>query len=51
MDSGPNYTRAVLRCISGIDAVYTLLQGEKFRDEVEVKILCPLEENLKILLR
>jgi hypothetical protein len=47
MDCGPNYKHAVLRCISGLDAVYTSLQDEKFRDEVEVKILCPLEEDIK----
>jgi hypothetical protein len=47
MDSGPNYKNSVLRCISGLDAVYTSLTEEKFQNEVEEKILSPLEEDLK----
>jgi hypothetical protein len=48
MYCGPNYKHAVLRCISGLDAIYTSLQEDRFRDEVEEKILCPLEEDLKL---
>ncbi|CAI7621684.1 unnamed protein product [Penicillium manginii] len=47
MDCGPNYRNSVLRCVSGLDAVYTSLAEDKFRDEVEGKILFPLEEDLK----
>lgn len=47
MDCGPNYRNSVLRCVSGLDAVYTSLTEDKFRDEVEEKILLPLEEDLK----
>ncbi|KZN89723.1 hypothetical protein EN45_083530 [Penicillium chrysogenum] len=47
MNSGPNYKNSVLRCISGLDAVYTSLTEEKFQNEVEEKILSPLEEDLK----
>ncbi|KGO37601.1 Synaptobrevin [Penicillium expansum] len=47
MDSGPNFKNSALRCISGLDAVYTSLTEEKFQNEVEEKILSPLEEDLK----
>ncbi|CAG8220104.1 unnamed protein product [Penicillium salamii] len=44
---GPYFKNAVLRCICGLDAVYTSLEEDAFRDEVEEKIVCPLEEDLK----
>ncbi|CAG8365028.1 unnamed protein product [Penicillium salamii] len=47
MVCGPNFRNAVLRCISGLDAVYKSLEEDAFRDEVEEKIVCPLEEDLK----
>ncbi|CAG8386127.1 unnamed protein product [Penicillium salamii] len=47
MDCSPNYKNAVLRCICGLDAVYTSLEEDAFRDEVEEKIIGPLEEDLK----
>ncbi|KAJ5937074.1 Synaptobrevin [Penicillium verhagenii] len=47
MDCGPNYKNSVLRCVSGLDAVYTSLSEDKFRDEVEEKIISPLEDDLK----
>jgi hypothetical protein len=46
MDSSPNYKNSVLRCVSGLDAVYSSLAEDEFRDEVEEKILYPLEEDL-----
>lgn len=47
MDCGPNYKHSVLRCITGLDAIYTSLEEGKFQEEVEEKILYPLEEDLK----
>ncbi|KAK2767585.1 hypothetical protein FQN54_003743 [Arachnomyces sp. PD_36] len=47
IECGPNYSKAVVRCIFGLDAAYTSLVEDKFRDEVEEKIMFPLEENLK----
>lgn len=44
---GPYFKNAVLRCICGLDAIYTSLEEDAFRDEVEEKIVCPLEEDLK----
>ncbi|KAL4922422.1 hypothetical protein BDW62DRAFT_52832 [Aspergillus aurantiobrunneus] len=46
-DAGPFYTDVVKRCIFGIDAARTSLEEDKFRDEVEEKIMFPLEEHLR----
>lgn len=47
MDCAANYKNSVLRCVSGLDAAYTSLREDKFRDEVEEKIVSPLENDLK----
>lgn len=47
MDAGANYNNAVLRCIFGLDAAYSPLEDDRLRDEVEEKIIFPLEENLR----
>lgn len=35
------------RCIGGLDAAFSSLEEEQFRNEVDEKIVLPLEENLK----
>jgi hypothetical protein len=35
------------RCIGGLDAAFESLEDGDFRDEVEQKIILPLEEDLK----
>ncbi|KAJ5768754.1 Synaptobrevin [Penicillium odoratum] len=47
MDCSPNYKNSVQRCVSGLDAAYTSLMEDKFRAEVEEKIIYPLEEDLR----
>ncbi|KAK5787561.1 hypothetical protein VI817_010058 [Penicillium citrinum] len=47
MDCLPNYKHSVLRCLFGVDAAYNSLVEDKLRDEVQEKILLPLEEDLK----
>ena len=37
----------VSMCISGTDAACTSLMEDRFQNEVEEKIIFPLEENLK----
>ncbi|KAL4953680.1 hypothetical protein BDW69DRAFT_164806 [Aspergillus filifer] len=46
-DAGPSYTASVQRCIFGVDAACTSLEEDKFRDEVEEKIIFPLAEHLR----
>ncbi|KAL4795119.1 hypothetical protein BDV19DRAFT_389522 [Aspergillus venezuelensis] len=46
-DVGPSYTASVQRCIFGVDAACTSLEEDKFRDEVEEKIIFPLAEHLR----
>ncbi|KAF8244932.1 hypothetical protein K440DRAFT_663147 [Wilcoxina mikolae CBS 423.85] len=45
--AGTNYGDAVRRCIKGLDHRETNLEVDGFKNEVYLKILYPLEENLK----
>lgn len=51
-DCGPNYRKVMKRCIGGLDAAFEIpkddiFKNEVLRDEVERKIILPLEEDLK----
>jgi hypothetical protein len=37
----------VKRCIGGLDAAFSSLEEEQLRNEVDEKIVLPLEEDLK----
>ncbi len=47
VDCTPNYKRVIKRCIGGLDAAFESLEDDGLRDEVERKIILPLEEDLK----
>ena len=46
-DCSPNYKKVMKRCIGGLDTAFESLEEDSFRDEVEEKIILPLEEDLK----
>ncbi|RDW81479.1 uncharacterized protein DSM5745_05036 [Aspergillus mulundensis] len=46
--AGAIYVTAVQRCVFGLDAACTSLGEDKFRDEVEEKIIFLLEEHLRL---
>lgn len=46
-DCSPNYKKVMKRCIGGLDAAFESMEDGDFRDEVEQKIILPLEEDLK----
>ncbi|OGE47224.1 hypothetical protein PENARI_c054G09299 [Penicillium arizonense] len=43
----PNYKKVLKRCIGGLDAAFESLEQGALKDEVEQKIILPLEEDLK----
>ncbi|KAJ5176078.1 uncharacterized protein N7482_001955 [Penicillium canariense] len=47
IDCSPNFKKVMKRCISGLDPAFDSLAEDSLRDEVEEKIVQPLEEDLK----
>ncbi|KAF8249170.1 hypothetical protein K440DRAFT_223645 [Wilcoxina mikolae CBS 423.85] len=47
-DALPLYSGAVRRCIRGLDYPQTSLSKDDFKKEVYHKVVCPLEENMKL---
>lgn len=46
-DAGEKYGDAVRRCISGLDHRSSSLEKEDFKDQVHIKVVSPLVENLE----
>ncbi|KAJ5754963.1 Synaptobrevin [Penicillium manginii] len=48
MIGSPNYQDAVVRCILGLDATYSLLAEEMFQNDVEENLIRLIAEDPKI---